>query len=193
MLPAQLCHCLQPPCSPTCHREVPRLVHQPLIFYNLPFFSMSQKTLLLFSESSAAHHKDKTETAKGCRSQGSFISSQHHAEEKLCLAPQRSMEIWQFVAVTPGPLPLFHGFCSSKKTKHHHPRMQKQAPIVFFKQTQSICSKTIRILINIQTSTYHSLRAVAWTLKRRATYQSSFSYSKLSSATFLVPPVKNPT
>lgn len=119
----------------TCHREVRRLrlIHQPLIFYNLPFFSMSQKMLLLFSKSSAAHHKDKTETAKGCGSQSSFISSQHHAEEKLCLAPQRSMGIWQFVAVTPGPLPLFHGLWSSKKTKHHHPRMQKQAAIVFFK------------------------------------------------------------
>lgn len=71
-----------------CHREVARLrlVSQPLIFYNLPFFSMSWKVLLLFSKSSTAHHKDKTDTAKDLRSQGSFISSQHHTKEMSKLA-----------------------------------------------------------------------------------------------------------
>lgn len=67
-----------------CHGEAVRLwlVCQPLITYNLPFFSMSWKVLLLFSKCSAAHHNDKTETAKHLRSQRSFISSQHHATEE---------------------------------------------------------------------------------------------------------------
>lgn len=80
-----------------CHREAARLrlVRQPLIFYNLPFFSMSRKVLLLFSESSAAHCKDKTETAKDLRSQGSFISSQHHTKEKSKLALLRRDQ-WKY-------------------------------------------------------------------------------------------------
>lgn len=94
MLLAQLSMPLPPvtlPPSLLCHREVARLrlVCQPLTFYNLLFFSMSRKVLLLFSKSSGAHHKDKTETAKDLRSQGSFISSQHHTEEsKLALLNQ---------------------------------------------------------------------------------------------------------
>lgn len=77
----------------------------------------------------------------------------------------------------------FVGFVVLKKKT----RMQKRAPIVFFKYIQCIYSKTIWILINIQASTYHSSRAVARELERR-----SLSYWKLSSVTFLIPSVKNP-
>lgn len=145
----------------------------------------------MFLKSFAAHHRDETETVKELRSQGSFISSQHHPEEKS--EPALLAEINGKRTIC-GWNPRTASFVSEDfAVLKKKMRMQKQARIVFFKQSQGICSKTIEILINIQTSTYHSPRATARALESRATHHPSFSSWKFSSATFLIPPAKNPT
>lgn len=146
---------------------------------------MRLKVLLLFSKNSAARHKDKTVTSKNQITRQFYLFTASHWREQACLVPQRSMKIWQFVAVTPGLLPSFERFCSSKKTKHQTPRMQKQAPTVFIKKIQSICSKTVRILINIKH--WHTAAPEPWPehLKRRAMV-SGFSFPASLVQTFLV-------
>lgn len=147
-LPNLLCH--REPCSPAF------VSLQPAMFLN----ELEGVAFVLKKFSCSSQRWNSDFQKPQITRQFYLFTASHWRKEQACLVPQRSMKIWQFVAVTPGLLPLFQRFWDSKKNKHQTPRMQKQAPTVFIKQTPSICSKTIRILINIRHS--HTAAPESW-------------------------------
>lgn len=129
---------------------------------------MRLKVLLLFSKNSAARHKDKTVTSKNQITRQFYLFTASHWREQACLVPQRSMKIWQFVAVTPGLLPSFERFCSSKKNQTPNSKDAEAGPYCFHQKNTEHLLKNSKDINKHKTLTYCSPRTMTRTLKEKS-------------------------